>query len=671
MYHSISTNAEDAGSWGSRVTTTLPTADTVTYQQLHRLTSEGTGVGRIYRIYRNQSAGRHNWSYYQSDNDGVTWTGPTLLYDDSTNHFFPYMVSTDNETNRIDVLFSDDGPNVLITSGVRILHAYYDGTWRKSDGTATTLPLDPSKMTVVYDSTSDSKTVWVSNITLDGSGNPHALWYRMPEPPGGGSHELYYSKWTGSAWTAVKMLDEGDGLGDPQVNEWYPGVATFDPEDVTTVWVSKEETKYEIQRWTTIDSGATWSKAEDLTTGSNNDNGRPIGIRNRASDFKVVWWGNGDYRGLDFTFFAYLISDNDVWNVEMWSAHYARFEADSIGSVDSNFYVYYDNSVAVDAQNKANTWGSISSLQNVHHLLGTEPYVTIPDDSGNSRDTEISAFNVSADNSDKFTAGYLNYDTGQDRLFLDFAGLDYASQTDVTIIVFGRWELNASGETQIVGSDEGGNTIANINVRIEQSNNSLEMFTLREPDAFTGATIGGGIAGNPGEAYRQFTILFDHDGVGGKVWYARVDKTEGTSSITSGAALDAGSSANERLGKNTTDYWRGPVSFVLIAFSQLSKDWTDTHHTMMTDGGFTVLGPKEIFDESSSVSSVSSLSSSSISTSSASSISTSSSTGILEYPNSKSVSGSGPASKTLTASGPATKTLTASGPASATVTNPV
>jgi hypothetical protein len=667
MWSSVSTNVEDVSLWGTVTELSPGAADAwVSYQQIHHLSSEGTGVGRIYRFYRQQVSGGSyvDWWYYTSDDEGDTWSGPTKVYSGSVTYLRPYMVTCNNGVDRIDFLMCDDPPNI---NGKRLLHFYYDGTWRKSDGTATTLPLDRDKATIVYTSVTDMG-VWVSCIELDASDNPHCLWYLQGHYPTGGDHDLYYIKWNGSAWDSeVKICDEGDGIGDSQVNDWYPGVATFDPEDLTTIWVAKEETKYEIQKWETTDSGVTWAKTADLTTDSDFDNARPIGIRNHNGYFTVVWWGNGTYDGILFEWETYLVSNSYGWNAHWWNARNARFVATSIGGADATFYVYYGNPSAVDAQDETAVWDGIANTQNVLHMLGGEAYVDMPDDSGNSNDGVVVSSNVSTDYAGKFPALFLNRDATLGGTHdIPLTGIDYAGLTDLTVLVYGRWEtINFGTRTQILGSSEAGPYAqSSVNARLTHATGLLELVVVRETDTYTPANFAG-VGGTPGTSYQQFSVLFDHDGVGGKVLFARVDQTEYTSSVTSGAAMDADSSLSVAIGKSDAVCWRGPIAFMMITNSVLSKDWTDTHYTMMTDSEFAEVGAEESLNQavvrrkwyplfvpitedlnssSSSSSSSSSESSSSVSTSS---ISTSSSTGILEYPFSKSVLSVGPVSSSI------------------------
>ncbi|RMF30616.1 MAG: hypothetical protein D6759_11555 [Chloroflexi bacterium] len=71
-----------------------------------------------------------------------------------------------------------------------VLQVYYS----RFDGTSWSTPQDVSH---------SSRASTVPNITLDGSGNPHMVWEEMQA---GGTKDIYYAGWTGSAWSTPMAL---------------------------------------------------------------------------------------------------------------------------------------------------------------------------------------------------------------------------------------------------------------------------------------------------------------------------------------------------------------------------------------------------------------------------------------------------------------------------------
>jgi hypothetical protein len=77
----------------------------------------------------------------------------------------------------------------------------------------------------------------------------------------------YLVYWTGSAWAKQEILgvfsQGGAFCGDDQIN----GIVSFSDSSFD-IYLTKKETKVEVQRWHTDDKGVNWTKVEDVTAGS-------------------------------------------------------------------------------------------------------------------------------------------------------------------------------------------------------------------------------------------------------------------------------------------------------------------------------------------------------------------------------------------------------------------
>jgi hypothetical protein len=588
LYYAISTNAGDSTAWDATQTLTPDAGGTYTYAQLCYLSSEGAS-GRLYWFYRNLSA-THQWRYMYSDDQGSTWSASAAFIQDST---YPYIEAVSNGDDRIDVVVSRHPNN----DSRYVYHLYYDGAWKQSDGTsAGTAPYDYADATLIHDASAGTDDVWVSDIAIDGSGNPHVLYYVYPSGTAT-NQDLYYGKWTGSAWSTAKVMDEGGGIN-PTDEVYYPGVARFDPDDVTTIYASKEESSvYEIQKWTTADAGSTWSKAVDLTAGSSSPNGRPIIADGHGAKTDVsVWWWSGAYT--TFESFAAQLHSWPHYNVN-GNPHldYARTKVGSVGGSDATIYLYYGNTAAADAQSRTNTWAGVTGLQCVHHFFGDGTGTkTATDDSGGSLPATINNTGGDWDTSSYNLPGfYLNKNSVAGN-GISVASVDMAGEDEVTGLVVASWQTIDANEQLLLGNWT--TTSAGLMLRIEPADNSLEAFVRREADTQEGGKVGT-FSVTQGTLH-QFVVEFDHDAASNADIIVRQNKTEATYSCSSSAVLDADASGAYNLGYaavGSADRHKGVVAVHLLAYSLLTKNWTDTHYDNCTDAEFVTWGSEEAVAE--------------------------------------------------------------------------
>lgn len=159
--------------------------------------------------------------------------------------------------------------------------------WATSPGAALTAPFGVSATTRADDG-GDAKR-WVSDVGVGEDGHPRILWTKYPSE---GVIELWHSRWTGSAWTAHKVADDGAGLysGEP----YYHGGARFKSGDVSRIFASLPvEGVRQILELSTSDNGASWSEVRALTSGgalADPLKARPIGVINSDGRVSVMWW---------------------------------------------------------------------------------------------------------------------------------------------------------------------------------------------------------------------------------------------------------------------------------------------------------------------------------------------------------------------------------------------
>lgn len=204
----------------------------------------------------------------------------------------PYFVFFQNG-NRLHVAFSSQHP---VESGfVTIRHCYAEIesgnlVWRgTAGGSALSLPFAPADATRA-DNGGDAKR-WISDVATGPDHHPRILWMLYPNGDGT-AIEYWHSRWTGSAWVAHKITDDGAGLysGEP----FYHGGLRFKWGDVSRVFLSAPISGVrQIQEWSTSDNGATWASVRALTSGGTAGNplrARPIGVHNSDGRVNVLWW---------------------------------------------------------------------------------------------------------------------------------------------------------------------------------------------------------------------------------------------------------------------------------------------------------------------------------------------------------------------------------------------
>jgi hypothetical protein len=270
VYRRISTNADDISAWGSTVK--LPAVASTSYANPIYLSTPNRWYVHT-RYGSGGGPGDRPCEAWTSTDSGDSWGTATTRWLTEPGER-PYVLSCNNGTNRVDFIVTQKHPTD--TNGPqngfsnKIYHCYMivagDGsrTFYRSDGASIggSVTEISSQCTVVYDGASGNALPW--DICYGADGHPRLLWVRLA---GDDDHRHHFSRWTGSAWSSTEIGAAGARLYSGEV--WSDGALCFDLQDPDTVYRSVQVgSAWELQQWETTDSGATWAKTFDISTGS-------------------------------------------------------------------------------------------------------------------------------------------------------------------------------------------------------------------------------------------------------------------------------------------------------------------------------------------------------------------------------------------------------------------
>ena len=223
--------------------------------------------------------------------------------------FIPYWKLAFDGVSKVHIFPTDMHP---VQGQSSLYHFYMEvdssgvPSFKKSDGTpcSGSAPFGPANVTQIYDGTATKS--WVGDATIDSDGNPRVLWMRYPGN-NGSAIEIWHSRWTGSAWSSVKIADDGPGLYSPEV--YYHGGCGFDSMDANRVALSIPVSGVrQVREFTSSDNGATWNVSRTLTSGGTAGNPlrlRPYSPRNHNGQLRWVW-NEGIYTNFN-------VYDTAVW----------------------------------------------------------------------------------------------------------------------------------------------------------------------------------------------------------------------------------------------------------------------------------------------------------------------------------------------------------------------
>jgi len=307
-----STQANNPDSWEPEQT--YNAGYEVSYNNLHYLSAEGTGQGRIYTFYRKQTASDWDRYFLYSDDLGQTWQFGGRLTGENDRSVRPYPKFASNGVDTIYFITSEDNTRFSIWSGY-----IRGGKTHKMDGTVVdanifdnTAPpvaaLTPVMLTGTVDEGTTMSRLWTDDLALDGQGRLAATWRGW----GNGSEtdwRFYYGRYDfeSNQWRVNRLAYAGNRLRAFQQNSTLVNTGTpnavINPGNVDMVYFSGNADPHtgnavysaadgrrnqELYKATTADQGATWTYTP-ITANSSCHNMLAHAIGWDGKNAAVVW----------------------------------------------------------------------------------------------------------------------------------------------------------------------------------------------------------------------------------------------------------------------------------------------------------------------------------------------------------------------------------------------
>lgn len=278
----ISTNALDATAWGAEAL--VSTAGAYTYMTLYQL--PGAAGAPFYIISRDYVNPTFRIGYAKSTDGGATFGAFTpILYGTSSAATY-WRIGTDG-SSALHIFMTDTDRSDGSPSSV--YHMKFAGdTLFKSDGTSLGAgPVAVTSGTVVLATTTALKAVRPEGWAMSG-GQPCVLLncHDSTRTPS----KIRVAVWNGSSWVVSTVVDAG--------LTYYGAMAKNDP---YTVYLAElVGPRYEINRYTSANSGSTWA-TEAITGGSDPlENGAPDTPLNAASGMSAIFGRGTGLLSTDF-----------------------------------------------------------------------------------------------------------------------------------------------------------------------------------------------------------------------------------------------------------------------------------------------------------------------------------------------------------------------------------
>ena len=242
----------------------------------------------------------------KSRDGGLSWEEPQIVISaspfDPNNR--PYVKYASNNTDRIDLIFTDGHPRIEPLNAV--YHCYYQrDTFWKSDGVmicpSEDLPFEPHEASVVYQPDSTSGRAWLADIMLDAEDVPYVLYTRHPQEIDHRYHYAYFDE-NQEKWVDHEICKSGKWFpqtapGKEEREQHYHGNLTIHPKEPGTIYLSRQiDGVFEIEKRSTSDKGVSW-EITPITSHSQFDNVRPYVPRTAREDKPqvVLWMQNKKY----------------------------------------------------------------------------------------------------------------------------------------------------------------------------------------------------------------------------------------------------------------------------------------------------------------------------------------------------------------------------------------
>ena len=200
----------------------------------------------------------------------------------------PYVKYALSGRRGISLAFTEGNPGEVTRSS--IFYARLErGRFGRADGSrAGRLPITPSRADRVYNGHGRGGKAWVLDTAIGAGGRPVILFVSYPAER---RAQNRYAVWTGKRWRVRRIGPPG-----PTLARNYPAGGMLDHEDPSVVLLSRQvRGHFEIERWHTRDGGRHWTSSP-VTSGSSEDNVRPVVPWGRPHA-GIVLWMRGSYPG--------------------------------------------------------------------------------------------------------------------------------------------------------------------------------------------------------------------------------------------------------------------------------------------------------------------------------------------------------------------------------------
>lgn len=246
-------------------------------------------VGDDIHNYIRQDPGlqRNQYRFGSTDN-GESWTKELQLTDFDER---AYLKTAQLNTDRYYLALT----SVTSSQPNKAFCIYYqDGSYHEADGTElasddTDPLLSETDMDTLYQTDTDefgALRVW-DVVALDAD-DVRFLISDVDDPT---DHEYYQLRWDGSSWSTSYIVDSGPTPTDN--NDYYSGGLCYSGVDPDTVFLSQQvDGTHEI--YTAEATSDSWSQTT-VTDNSENNQWRPMRVRNAHPDLPVVWTDMEDY----------------------------------------------------------------------------------------------------------------------------------------------------------------------------------------------------------------------------------------------------------------------------------------------------------------------------------------------------------------------------------------
>ena len=267
-----------------------------TYTNPVRLSKED---GKLYIFWRGIDL---KPSYSVSTDNGETWSKGDIIFkpNEDSNLKSPYTKVYSDGDSKIHFVFTDGHPTKRKKNGLYYMY-YENGAFYKANGKkikdVNQLPILQDELDIIFES--DTIKSWNWDIAQDANGNPIVTYAKFPDV---NTHIYSYANFNGTEWKSYDLVEAGGWFpetrsGTVEAEPHYAGGIVIDHENPNTIYMSvKRDDFFEIEKWTTKNSGKSW-RATKITQNSTKNNVRPFAVRNakKGNPLQVLWLQNTKY----------------------------------------------------------------------------------------------------------------------------------------------------------------------------------------------------------------------------------------------------------------------------------------------------------------------------------------------------------------------------------------